>query len=80
VDIFDRTEIDDLILSEARTFMKLPCWHIAERWHGVYALHPDRPFFEAEPSPGVRIVTAPGGSGMTLSFGLAERTAKAMGT
>ncbi len=80
VDIFDRTEIDDLILSEARTFMKLPCWHIAERWHGVYALHPDRPFFEAEPSPGVRIVSAPGGSGMTLSFGLAERTAKAMGT
>ena len=78
VGVFDRTAIDDLILSEARTFLKLPCWQIAERWHGVYALHPQRPFFEAEPAPGVRIVTAPGGSGMTLSFGLAERTAQSI--
>lgn len=78
VEPFDRAAIDDLILSEAGAFLKLPCWRIAERWHGVYALHPERPFFEAEPAHGVRIVTAPGGSGMTLSFGLAERTAKAM--
>jgi FAD dependent oxidoreductase TIGR03364 len=77
--VFDRTNIDDLILREARTFLKLPCWHIAERWHGVYALHPERPYFEAEPAPGVRIVTAPGGSGMTLSFVLAERTVQAAG-
>jgi D-hydroxyproline dehydrogenase subunit beta len=75
VSVFDRSEVDDLILNEAQTFLKLPSWRIAERWHGVYALHPERPFFEAEPAPGVRIVTAPGGSGMTLSFGLAERTA-----
>jgi FAD dependent oxidoreductase TIGR03364 len=78
VDVFDRTEIDDLILSEARTFLNLPCWHIAERWHGVYSLDPERPYFEVETAPGVHIVTAPGGSGMTLSFGLAERTARAV--
>jgi FAD dependent oxidoreductase TIGR03364 len=77
--IFDRTLIDDLILSEARTFLKLPSWQIAERWHGVYALDPERPFFEAEPAPRVRIITAPGGSGMTLSFGLAEQTVEAIG-
>jgi hypothetical protein len=137
----ERAEIDDLILSEARTFLKLPCRHIAGRWHGVsgllmscpqlcaggennlslfcgpgplpngrgsvshtaffraatvrkrfavsrqisrlqesrvYSLHLERPFFEAEQDPGVHIVTAPGGSGMTLSFGLAERTAQAV--
>ena len=74
-DVFDRTSIDELIIREARTFMKLPCWQIAERWHGVYALHPELPYFRAEPAPGVHVVTAPGGSGMTLSFGLAERTA-----
>jgi FAD dependent oxidoreductase TIGR03364 len=76
VDIFNKTLLDDLILREAATFLRVPSWSIAERWHGVYALHPERPFFEATPAPGVHIVTAPGGSGMTLSFGLAERTAK----
>lgn len=77
VDIFNKSLLDDLILREAALFLRIPSWLIAERWYGVYALHPERPFFEAEPAPGVRIVTAPGGSGMTLSFGLAERTAKA---
>jgi D-hydroxyproline dehydrogenase subunit beta len=79
VDVFDKTAIDDLILSEARTFLKLPCWSIAERWHGVYSQHPERAFFEAEAAPGVRIVTGTSGSGMTLSFGLAERTARLVG-
>jgi FAD dependent oxidoreductase TIGR03364 len=78
VDIFNKSLVDDLILREAAIFLRMPSWTIAERWYGVYSLHPERPFFEAEPAPGVRIVTAPGGSGMTLSFGLAERTAKAM--
>ncbi|HXB75129.1 MAG TPA: TIGR03364 family FAD-dependent oxidoreductase [Candidatus Acidoferrales bacterium] len=78
VDIFNKSLLDDLILREAALFLRIPSWLIAERWHGVYSLHPERPFFEAEPAPGVRIVTAPGGSGMTLSFGLADRTAKAM--
>lgn len=74
VDIFDKTELDDLILREAATFLQLPDPRVAQRWHGVYSMHPQKPFFEAEPAPGVRILTAPGGSGMTLSFGLAERT------
>jgi FAD dependent oxidoreductase TIGR03364 len=78
VDIFNKSLLDDLILREAAIFLRMPSSTIAERWHGVYSLHPERPFFEAEPAPGVRIVTAPGGSGMTLSFGLAERTAKAI--
>jgi FAD dependent oxidoreductase TIGR03364 len=75
VDIFNKALLDDLILREAAIFLRLPSWPIAERWYGVYALHPERPYFEVEAAPGVRIVTAPGGSGMTLSFGLAERTA-----
>jgi FAD dependent oxidoreductase TIGR03364 len=78
VDIFNKDHIDQLILNEARTFMQLPDWRIAERWHGIYALHPEKPYFTAQPAPGVRIVTAPGGSGMTLSFGLADKTAQEM--
>jgi FAD dependent oxidoreductase TIGR03364 len=76
VDIFNKSLIDDLILREAATFLRLPDWGVTEHWYGVYCLHPDHPFFTAEPEPGVRIVTAPGGSGMTLSFGLADRTVK----
>jgi glycine/D-amino acid oxidase-like deaminating enzyme len=75
-DVFDKPEIDELILREAATFLQLPDMRIAQRWNGTYALHPEKPFLEAEPAPGVRIMTAPGGSGMTLSFGLAERTAE----
>jgi FAD dependent oxidoreductase TIGR03364 len=74
-DVFNKSEIDDLILREAAGFMKLPSWTVAERWQGVYAYHPDRVAFCAEPAPAVRVVTAPGGAGMTLSFGLAEQTA-----
>jgi FAD dependent oxidoreductase TIGR03364 len=79
VDIFDKQEIDELILREAETFLQLPDFRVAERWHGVYSLHAEQPFFDAEPAPGVHIVTAPGGSGMTLSFGLAQRTMQGLG-
>ena len=79
VDIFDKPEIDELILREAETFLQLPDFRIAERWHGVYSTHSEKPFFEAEPAAGIHIVTALGGSGMTLSFGLAERTIAGLG-
>jgi FAD dependent oxidoreductase TIGR03364 len=78
VDIFDKPEIDDLILRYLKTFVRLPALEIAQRWHGVYAKHPELPYFTAAPQPGVQIVTATGGAGMTLSFGLAERTWREM--
>jgi D-hydroxyproline dehydrogenase subunit beta len=77
-EVFDRTEIDELILEEVRTYLQLPDWHLAERWHGVYAVHPDQSYLVCEPSTGVRIVTGVGGAGMTLSFGLADRSLAAL--
>ena len=71
---FSREEIDDLILGYLRSFVHLPVGTIAERWQGVYAKHPEQPFVRFEPAPGVTVVTALGGSGMTLSFGLAADT------
>jgi D-hydroxyproline dehydrogenase subunit beta len=71
---FDRTEIDQLILDEVRTYLQLPEWRLAERWHGVYAWHPQKPFIACEPAAGVRVLTGVGGAGMTLSFGLAEQS------
>jgi hypothetical protein len=78
VDVFDKPEIDELILRYLGTFLQAPTVDIAQRWHGVYAKHPGRPFVSLEAAAGVRIVTATGGSGMTLSFGLAEQTVTRM--
>lgn len=74
VDPFDKALIDDLILRYLAGFLPLPDPRIAQRWQGVYAKHPDKSWVCFEPDPGVRVVTAPGGAGMTLSFGIAERT------
>jgi FAD dependent oxidoreductase TIGR03364 len=79
VDPFDLAEIDDLILRYATGFLQAPNLEIAQRWHGVYAKHPDQPFLSLSPAPHVRVVTATGGAGMTLSFGIAEQTVQEMG-
>jgi FAD dependent oxidoreductase TIGR03364 len=72
VDIFNKEEIDRLILDYLQGFARFPNMEIAQRWYGVYARHFDRPFFYEQPEPGVRIITASAGKGMTVSFGLAE--------
>jgi FAD dependent oxidoreductase TIGR03364 len=74
VDVFNRDDVDELILGYIRGFLDAPVMTIAERWHGVYAKHPEQPYLVMAPAPGVRIVTSPGGAGMTLSFGIAEET------
>jgi FAD dependent oxidoreductase TIGR03364 len=74
VDVFNREEIDCLMLRYIRTFLQAPHLEIAERWYGVYAKHPEKPYLNLQPATGVRIVTSPGGAGMTLSFGVAART------
>ena len=71
---FDQVMIDDLILRELRRVIRLLDWNIAERWHGIYAKHDSQPLFEVMPLPRVHVCTATGGAGMTLAFGLAERS------
>jgi glycine/D-amino acid oxidase-like deaminating enzyme len=72
IEPFDKTVIDDLMLRELTKVFQFPTWEIAQRWHGIYAKHPERPAFEAAPLPYVRILTGTGGAGMTMSFGLAD--------
>lgn len=79
VDAFNKQEIDDLILDYTRGFLRAPDLTVAERWYGVYAKHPEKPLVVMSPQNGVRIVASPGGSGMTLSFGVAEQSMIALG-
>ncbi|MFO0952359.1 MAG: TIGR03364 family FAD-dependent oxidoreductase [Isosphaeraceae bacterium] len=72
IEPFDKTRIDALILGHLATMIDLPDPAVAARWHGIYAKHPEKPLFVANPQPEAYVVTAPGGSGMTMSFGHAE--------
>ena len=73
---FDTNEIESLMLRELRLLIDLKDWSVSERWHGVYAKHPKKLIFTDEPLPGVHIAVGPGGAGMTMSFGLAEKHIK----
>jgi len=75
ISVFDKPDIDELILKYLRTMLKLPDATIARRWHGVYAKHPTLAQFTAEPQPNCHVFGSPGGAGMTLAFGLAEKFA-----
>jgi D-hydroxyproline dehydrogenase subunit beta len=79
VDIFNKEDIDELILRYTRQFLRAPHLTIAERWYGVYAKHPEKPLVVMQPEDAVRIVASPGGSGMTLSFGVAEESMRDLG-
>jgi FAD dependent oxidoreductase TIGR03364 len=79
VDVFDKPEIDQLILDYAARRLKAPTLKIAQRWHGVYAKHPERPWQVFAPAEAVRILVVTSGIGMTMSFGLAEQNLVEMG-
>lgn len=65
--------VTETLRAEAARVMGLDRLRIIERWQGVYASSPLRPYLVAEPEPrvSVRIVTS--GVGMTIAHGLARR-------
>lgn len=69
---FDNTQIDRLILDYLYQHIELPDPRIATRWQGVYAKHPTQHIFTAQPQENVHVMVAPGGAGMTMSFGIAD--------
>jgi len=73
-DPFNKEEIDELIIEELGRMLELPRCRVARRWAGVYARHPEHWRVRLRPAPGVEIVEALAGSGMTLAFGVAEET------
>ncbi|WP_205370530.1 TIGR03364 family FAD-dependent oxidoreductase [Thermoleptolyngbya sp. PKUAC-SCTB121] len=71
-DPFDRAEVNQAVLEYLRGFARAPSFSIAETWHGIYAKLPGQVHWIQHPEPGVTVVNALSGAGMTLSFGLAE--------
>ncbi len=69
---FDQSLINQYILDYLNQFVQVPDLTIAATWHGVYAKCPGQTELVTHPEPGVTIVNALSGAGMTLSFGLAE--------
>jgi D-hydroxyproline dehydrogenase subunit beta len=47
---------------------------VRERWQGIYASSPRHAFLTEEVAPGVTVAIVTSGVGMTIGFGLAERT------
>jgi FAD dependent oxidoreductase TIGR03364 len=74
VDIFDRAEMNRLIIDYARRYVQAPSLEIDQFWHGIYAKHPTEPYIRFSPVPNVHGLVVTSGAGMTLSFGLAEQT------
>jgi glycine/D-amino acid oxidase-like deaminating enzyme len=72
IEPFDKPEIDRLILDYLKSFLDADL-RVTARWHGTYAKHPSLPYLQVSPAEGVTAVSATGGAGMTLSFGLAEQ-------
>jgi FAD dependent oxidoreductase TIGR03364 len=72
-DPFDRKHINDMILEYLQEFTSLNRPEIIESWNGVYGkLTNGQTDLFFSPEPGVFIINAVGGAGMTLSFGLTE--------
>jgi len=64
-------------LAEARELLDLDSIRVIERWQGVYASGPDD-FLIEQPEPGLHVIAATTGIGMTTGFGLAEHTINAV--
>lgn len=73
IEPFDSEHINALILRELRRWLHLPQWNIIETWHGIYAKYDVKHVYQQHPLPDVHLCTGLGGSGMTMSFGIAER-------
>jgi len=76
IGVYDRTEIDDLILNYLRRFLPIADEVIEQRWAGYYLKHPTEPWLVMHPEERVHLITGVGGAGMTLSFGLTEKVVK----
>ena len=72
-DPFDKSIINDLILSYLKKFARFKNNQVIETWNGIYPkLTNGETDIIVQPEQGVTVVNGLGGAGMTFSFGLFE--------
>lgn len=69
---FDLEAVQQIMERELARFTRFTGLQITRRWHGFYAKTPGQTEWCAEPIRGVHLVNGLGGTGMSLSLGLAE--------
>jgi FAD dependent oxidoreductase TIGR03364 len=74
MDPFQAEDTSATLLAEFERIIGAGTLHVRERWQGIYASSPQQPFLIQEVAPGVTVAIVTSGVGMTISFGLAERT------
>ena len=63
---------EELILAEAARLVRLPHWRIADRWHGIYSLHPEQDMYAETLHGRIHLLTGLFGKGMTVGPALAR--------
>jgi FAD dependent oxidoreductase TIGR03364 len=75
---YQSEEVEKVILRYLDEFLSTENAAVRERWEGFYPTHDSLPYFSHEVLPGVQTVLT-FGTGMTLSFGVAERVVRGEG-
>jgi D-hydroxyproline dehydrogenase subunit beta len=71
---FQAEATSEILLAEVERMLGVGRLRVRERWQGVYASSPRQPFLTEEVAPGVTVAIVTSGVGMTIGFGLAEKT------
>jgi FAD dependent oxidoreductase TIGR03364 len=74
MDPFQAEATTDILIAEIAKILGIGDVTVLERWQGIYASSPQHPYLIARLAPDVIAVTITSGVGMTISFGVAEKT------
>jgi FAD dependent oxidoreductase TIGR03364 len=76
---FQKEATSDILLREIEQILGVSELRVLERWQGIYASSPRQPYLIEEVAPGVTVAIVTSGVGMTISFGVAEKTLATIG-
>lgn len=68
------SNLESLVLAEAKKILNLTHWEIIQRWHGIYSMPQDGELFRKTIDGVIHIVTGIRGKGMTTGPAVAQET------